>query len=90
MASAVSRGNQAIHLHQPDGSRSKLVASQSVRKPTINMTKWEREGLLRQFDQQEEQVGDPLPRVRPVVGMLALGVLYIPSPVCAVWWVCLR
>lgn len=47
MASSVSRGIQAIHLHQPDGSRSKLVASQSVRRPTINMTKWEREGLLR-------------------------------------------
>jgi len=47
MDASVSRGLSAIHLHDTDGSRSKLVASQSVRKPTINMTKWGKGELLR-------------------------------------------
>jgi len=68
IASSVSRGKQAIHLHEADGSRSKLVASQSVRKPTINMTKWEREGLLRTALEAavEAEVVDPTECLTPV------------------------
>ena len=71
MASLVSRGKQAIHLQQPDGSCSKLVASQSVRKPTINMTKWEREGLLRSALEAavEAEVVDPTECLTPAFRM---------------------